>query len=57
MSTMVARLRADERGEIAVSYLFVVAMSLLVLVAVMGMSVPIRTANEMTQTVLGENTP
>ncbi len=41
----------------ATSYLFLIAMSLLLIVAVLGLSVPIRTANEMTETALGENTP
>lgn len=47
----------DQRGEIPLAYLFLVSMSLFVLVAVLGMSAPIRTANEMTQEVLGQNTP
>ncbi|MET0285699.1 MAG: hypothetical protein ABW352_14565 [Polyangiales bacterium] len=47
----------DERGEIATSYLFLIAMSLLLIVAVWGLSVPIRLYNEMTVTSLGENTP
>jgi hypothetical protein len=55
--THVRRLYADQSGEVTAAYLFLIAMSLLVLAAVVGMSVPIRTANEMTRTVLGQNTP
>jgi uncharacterized protein (UPF0333 family) len=60
MTTLQKRMRAlcaDQRGEVSAAYLFLIAMSLLVLAAVMGMVVPIRRANEMTQTVLGQNTP
>jgi hypothetical protein len=51
------RLACDCRGEIAAAYLFVIAMSLLLFVAVVGASVPIRVANDMAVTALGENTP
>jgi hypothetical protein len=53
----VCRLVPDERGEIAAAYLFVIAMSLLLFVAVVGASVPIRVANDIAVTALGENTP
>jgi hypothetical protein len=47
----------DERGEIATSYLFLIAMSLLLFVAVMGLGAPIRLSNQVTEIALGENTP